>query len=67
MGGSFTILRFAEPDLEDMVYVEQLNSGFQLDKPAEVDTYLEVMEQLCVPAATASTSTEILQQILADA
>ena len=66
MGGSFTILRFADPDLADVVYVEQLTSGFQLDKPAEVDTYLDVMEQLCVQAETPASSVKILQQILDD-
>jgi hypothetical protein len=44
MGGPFTILRFAEPDLADVVYIEQLTSALYLDKPVEVDSYLEVME-----------------------
>jgi len=48
MGGPFTILRFAEPDLADVVYIEQLTSALYLDKPVEVDSYLEVMEQLCL-------------------
>jgi transcriptional regulator with XRE-family HTH domain len=59
MGGPFTILRFAEPDLRDVVYIEQLTSALYLDKPSEVDSYLEVMEQLCLqaePAATRSRS-----------
>src|SRR5260370_5701069 len=46
MGGPFTILRFAQPDLADVVYIEQLTSALYLDKPAEADSYLEVMEQL---------------------
>src|ERR1700726_1457060 len=50
MGGPFTILRFAEPDLHDVVYIEQLTSALYLDKPVEVDSYLEVMEQLCLQA-----------------
>src|SRR5215468_6681249 len=50
MGGPFTILRFSEPDLRDVVYIEQLTSALYLDKPAEVDSYLEVMEQLCLQA-----------------
>jgi len=66
MGGSFTILRFAERELADVVYVEQLTSGFQLDKPTEVDYYLEVMEQLCEQSATPARSAKILQEILAD-
>ena len=44
-GGPFTILRFAEPDLPDIVYLEQLNSAVYLDKRADVEDYLGVMEQ----------------------
>src|SRR5579864_4571270 len=66
MGGPFTILRFAEPDLADVVYIEQLTSALYLDKPAEVDSYLEVMEQLCLQAEPVAGTAKILQQLLAD-
>ena len=66
MGGPFTILRFAEPDLADVVYIEQLTSGVYLDKPAEVDSYLAVMEQLCMRAEPVAGTAKILQQLLAD-
>ena len=66
MGGPFTILRFAEPDLNDVVYIEQLTSALYLDKPSEVDSYLEVMEQLCLQAEPAVSTVKILNQILAD-
>jgi transcriptional regulator with XRE-family HTH domain len=66
MGGPFTILRFAEPDLHDVVYIEQLTSALYLDKPVEVDSYLEVMEQLCLQAEPAANTTKVLGQILAD-
>ena len=66
MGGPFTILRFAEPDLADVVYIEQLTSALYLDKPAEVDSYLEVMDRLCLEARPTSHTPGILQQILAD-
>jgi transcriptional regulator with XRE-family HTH domain len=66
MGGPFTILRFAEPDLHDVVYIEQLTSALYLDKPVEVDSYLEVMEQLCLQAEAAANTTKVLSQILAD-
>jgi transcriptional regulator with XRE-family HTH domain len=66
MGGPFTILRFAEPDLRDVVYIEQLTSALYLDKPAEVDSYLEVMEQLCLQAEPASNTVKVLEKILAE-
>jgi hypothetical protein len=64
MGGPFTILRFSEPDLRDAVYIEQLTSALYLDKPAEVDSYLEVMEQLCLQAEPAAKTPDILQAAL---
>jgi hypothetical protein len=66
MGGPFTILRFAEPDLADVVYIEQLTSALYLDKPVEVDSYLEVMEQLCLQAEPAANTAKLLRQILAE-
>jgi transcriptional regulator with XRE-family HTH domain len=62
-GGPFAILRFAEPELTDVVYLEQLTSALYLEKPADVDRYLEVMERLCVQAETAADSVKLLQQI----
>ncbi len=62
-GGPFSILRFAEPELSDVVYLEQLTSALYIDKPAEVDRYLEVMERLCVQAETAADSIKLLEKI----
>ena len=64
MGGPFTILRFSEPDLRDVVYIEQLTSALYLDKPAEVDSYLEVMEQLCLQAEPAGKTPQLLKAAL---
>jgi hypothetical protein len=66
MGGPFTILRFAEPDLQDVIYIEQLTSALYLDKPSEVDSYLEVMEQLCLQAESATNTPKYLRTILSD-
>jgi len=64
MGGPFTILRYSEPDLRDVVYIEQLTSALYLDKVAEVDSYLEVMEQLCLQAEPASKTPQLLKAAL---
>jgi hypothetical protein len=64
MGGPFTILRYAEPDLRDVVYIEQLTSAIYLDKPVDVDSYLEVMEQLCLQAEPAAETQKMLTEIL---
>jgi hypothetical protein len=64
LGGPFTILRFAEPDLQDVIYIEQLTSALYLDKPAEVDRYLEVMEQICLQAEPAANTPKLLNKLL---
>ncbi len=62
-GGSFSILRFAEPDLPDVVYVEQLTSSLYLDKRDDVDQYAYVMETLCIEAAPPEDTVPILHKI----
>jgi transcriptional regulator with XRE-family HTH domain len=64
-GGAFSILRFAEPDLPDVVYLEQLTSALYLDKPEVVDSYLKVMERICLEAATPAASIDAIAALLA--
>ncbi len=64
-GGPFSILRFAEPDLPDVVYLEQLTSALYLDKPDTVDSYLRVMERICMEAATPADSAELIAGLIA--
>jgi transcriptional regulator with XRE-family HTH domain len=66
MSRPFTILRFAEPDLADVVYIEQLTSALYLDRPVEVDSYLEVMEQLRQQAEPPGRTAGVLRRILWD-
>jgi transcriptional regulator with XRE-family HTH domain len=66
-GGPFTILRFPELDLPDVVYLEQLNSALYLDQPEEVTGYLTVMSQLCVQAAPVAASKDIVRALLSKA
>jgi transcriptional regulator with XRE-family HTH domain len=66
-GGPFTILRFPEPDVPDVVYLEQLNSALYLEQPEEVTDYLAVMNQLCVQAATGAASKDMLLAFLRQA
>ncbi|MFF5248574.1 helix-turn-helix domain-containing protein [Streptosporangium sp. NPDC000095] len=62
-GGPFSILRFSQPDLPDIVYMEQLTSAVYLEKRDDVDSYLEVMERLCIEAEPATRTREILLEI----
>ncbi|MBC6462910.1 helix-turn-helix domain-containing protein [Actinomadura sp. HBU206391] len=63
-GGPFTILRFSEPDLPDVVYLEQLSSALYLDDRDDVDGYMAVMDRLCVEAAPVGDSALMLDQII---
>jgi hypothetical protein len=63
-GGAFTILRFPEVDLPDVVYVEQLTSSLYLDKRDDVERYTEVMERLSVESESPEHTTEILSGML---
>jgi hypothetical protein len=63
-GGPFSILRFAELYLPDVVYLEQLTSSLYLDRPEAVDTYLRVMERLCMEAATPAASFELISAMI---
>ncbi|MDQ0990278.1 helix-turn-helix transcriptional regulator [Streptomyces sp. V3I7] len=58
--GPFVLFRFAVPELPDMVYSEYLTGAVYLDTPAEVASYLEVMDRMAAQAAAAHRTKEIL-------
>jgi transcriptional regulator with XRE-family HTH domain len=66
-GGAFSVLRFADFDVPDVVYLEQLTSALYLDKRDVVDSYLSVMERLCIEAATPAASIKMLRGLVKDA
>jgi len=63
-GFAFTILRFTEPELADVVYLEQLTGAQYLDKPAEVEHYAITMDRSCLMAAPPDQTVPILQNVL---
>lgn len=65
-GGSATMLRFAEDEIRDVVFLEQLTSAVYIDKAADVDRYWHVMNRLAIEAAPAPATTEIIHQIGAE-
>jgi hypothetical protein len=65
-GGAFTILRFPDQDLPDVVYIEQLTSALYLDKRDDVDLYAEAMERLCVEARPPTDTQKVLEEIRRD-
>jgi len=61
---AFSVLRFPDQELPDIVYVEHLTSALYLDRREDVDQYLHVMESICVRSAPPDRTTEILDGIL---
>ncbi|WP_063050952.1 helix-turn-helix domain-containing protein [Nocardia arthritidis] len=59
--GAFTILRFAEADLPDIVYLQQLTSALYLDKIADLDVYYAALNQLSLLAPSPQHSRQLLQ------
>ncbi|GAA4187436.1 helix-turn-helix transcriptional regulator [Streptosporangium oxazolinicum] len=62
-GGPFSILRFPERDLPDVVYMEQLTSALYMDKLEETDHYMQVMDRLCIQAYSVSESKRFLRDL----
>lgn len=65
-GGAFTILRFSDQELPDVVYIEQLTSALYLDKREDLEFYALAMERLCVEAEPPERTPELLGRILAE-
>lgn len=64
-GGAFSILRFPEHDVPDIVYVEQLVSALYLDKPELVETYAATMNRLTVDSHKPERTVELVEKMLA--
>jgi transcriptional regulator with XRE-family HTH domain len=58
--GPFAMLQFAEDDLPDIVYMEQLTSAVYLDKRAEVELYRMAMDRIAEAALTPAESRAFL-------
>jgi transcriptional regulator with XRE-family HTH domain len=65
-GGSFTILRFDEPDLPDVVYIEHLTSALYLESRRDVDHYMEVVNRLSADALTPADTAKFIEGIIGD-
>ncbi|MBV9141679.1 MAG: helix-turn-helix domain-containing protein [Pseudonocardiales bacterium] len=64
--GSFNMLRFAEPDLPDVVYIEHLSGALYLDKRADTELYGRVFDRLTVDAQTPDQTRQWLMKMRAE-
>ncbi|MFF7393360.1 helix-turn-helix domain-containing protein [Streptomyces scabiei] len=58
----FSLFRFAEPELPDMVYSEYLTGALYLDSRSEVSLHLEVLDHMAAHAASAEATRDILKR-----
>jgi hypothetical protein len=63
-GGAFSILRFPEPDLPDVVYLEQLGGAIYLDKREDVERYQETAGRLSVDSSPPEDSGVLIRKIM---
>ncbi|EGX56533.1 DNA-binding protein SC5C722c [Streptomyces zinciresistens K42] len=59
----FTLFRFAEPELPDMVFTEYLSGALYLDSRTEVAAHLEVLDHMSAVAASAERTKKILREL----
>ena len=64
--GAFTLLRFTEPALPDLVYIEHLTGALYLDKREEIELYSRVIDQLTVDAETPDHTRQLLVKVRAE-
>ncbi|MEV5013197.1 helix-turn-helix domain-containing protein [Streptomyces sp. NPDC053780] len=58
----FTLFRFAEPELPDMVFTEYLTGALYLDSRPEVSAHLEVLDHMTARAASTQRTEKVLRE-----
>jgi hypothetical protein len=62
--GTFSLLGFPEPDLPEVVYLEQFTTALYLDKPKEVAEYAATLERLRADSLPAERSLGLIRTLL---
>ncbi|MFD5265042.1 helix-turn-helix domain-containing protein [Streptomyces sp. NPDC058335] len=62
----FSLFRFAEPELPDMVVTEYLSGALYLDSRREVSAHLEVLDHMTTHAASAQHTLKLLRDVRAE-
>jgi hypothetical protein len=63
-GGPLTLLRFAEPDLPDVVYLEQLTGALYPDRASDIACYQDVLNRIGVQAEPPARTPRLLEDAL---
>jgi hypothetical protein len=65
--GAFSVLGFPEPDLPDLVYLEQFTTALYLDRPREVAEYAATLDRLRADSLSPEESRRLLTSLLQEA
>ena len=65
-GGAITVLRFAEPEIADVVYLDQFTGALYLVKPADVQHYRHIMDKLCTEADRPAKTRAFLHRLISE-
>jgi transcriptional regulator with XRE-family HTH domain len=63
-GGAFTLLRFAEADLPDVVYLEHLTGAQYIERPEDVEQYARAMDRISVDALHPDDTVQALSDLI---
>ncbi|MEV0051513.1 helix-turn-helix transcriptional regulator [Saccharopolyspora shandongensis] len=62
--GPFTLLRFAQPEIPDIVYLEHLCGALYLDKPEDIEVHSAALHRLTTDALTPEDTRRTLKAAL---
>ncbi|WP_229068499.1 helix-turn-helix transcriptional regulator [Actinoplanes sp. DH11] len=60
----FTLLRFAEPELPDTVYLEQPTGATYVDRPVDVEQYTLAVDRACAGATPPDRAASVIEEVL---
>jgi transcriptional regulator with XRE-family HTH domain len=63
-GGAFTVLRFAEPELPDVVYLEHLTNAQYIERAEDVEHFSRAMDRISVDALPPDVTVRALERLL---
>jgi hypothetical protein len=63
-GGAVTVLRFAEPEVADAVYLDQFTGALYVAKPADVQHYAQLLDRLCTKAEQPAKTPAFLRRLI---
>jgi len=61
--GAFSILRFAEQDAPDVIYLEHLTGAICLDRPEDVVRYMHAMDSLALDSMWPTRTVQLIESI----